>query len=230
MKNRSTSRLAASAAFVATCFVAPLPVSAQIVVLTPPAPPCEPTPPPHAGCASQHGYWSWQPGGYVWMRGQWAMASHRRPAPPPPPAVLNVIRLEADALFRFDRGDIRDILPGGHSQIRTVAAKLRTMRFSRIEVRGYTDRIGPSTYNLGLSQRRASAVKALLVDEGVPPDRIDARGFGEQDPVTQCGEQPLGTLVACLQPDRRVEIVTFAQYAATRLPPPHMLESVLMRR
>jgi OOP family OmpA-OmpF porin len=123
-------------------------------------------------------------------------------------------------LFAFDRGDLADIQPGGRADIRTIAAKLGQSRFGHIEVRGYTDRLGSSAYNLQLSQRRADAVKALLVQQGIPADRINARGLGEQDPITQCSDyQPHDRLVACLQPDRRVEIVTFARTDDRYVPP-----------
>jgi OOP family OmpA-OmpF porin len=122
------------------------------------------------------------------------------------------MRLSADALFPFDRGDGADVLPGGRADIREIAARLTATRFRRIEVRGYTDRLGSSSYNQQLSQRRADAIKALLVQQGIPAERIDARGFGMQDPITHCADhQPRERLVACLQPDRRVEIVTYAR-------------------
>ena len=85
--------------------------------------------------------------------------------------------------------------------------------FGHVEVRGYTDRIGSVAHNLQLSQRRADTVKALLVRQGIPADRIDAIGFGMQDPITtHCSDSlPRDQLITCLQPDRRVEIVTFAR-------------------
>jgi OmpA-OmpF porin, OOP family len=199
-------------ALLAACVAAPLTASAQVVVLAPPAARYEAAPPPRAGYAWQDGYWAWQQGRYVWTQGQWIDAPRGRPLPPPPAPVANVMRLSADALFPFDRSNVADILPGGRAQIRTIAAKLRAMPFGRMEVRGYTDRLGSSTYNLGLSQQRADAVKTLLVQQGVPADRIVARGMGPQDPITQCtNNQPRNQLVACLQPDRRVDIVTFAR-------------------
>lgn len=182
------------------------------MVLTPPAPHYENVPPPRAGYAWQQGYWGWQHGRYVWVQGQWNRPVRGAPLAPPPVPVSNVMRLSTDALFPFDRGDVSDILPGGRAQIRKIADRLRDMRIGHMEVRGYTDRLGSSTYNLGLSQRRADAVKALLVQQGVPPDRINARGLGQQDSMTQCSDrQAHDSLVTCLQADRRVEIVTFAR-------------------
>lgn len=204
--------LLSGAALLTSCFAAPLPASAQVIVLTPPAARYETAPPPRAGYAWQQGYWGWQQGRYAWTQGQLISTPRGRPLPPPPHPVSNVMRLSADALFPFDRGNFTDILPGGRRQIRTIAAKLREMPFGRMEVRGYTDRLGAPTYNQGLSQQRADAVKMLLVEQGVPANSIVARGMGPQDSITQCTNgQSQDRLVACLQPDRRVEIVTFAR-------------------
>jgi OOP family OmpA-OmpF porin len=52
-----------------------------------------------------------------------------------------------------------------------------------IEVRGYTDSRGNDDYNLGLSQRRADAVRDYLVEKGTPAERLTAVGLGEADPI-----------------------------------------------
>ena len=52
-----------------------------------------------------------------------------------------------------------------------------------IEVRGYTDSRGADNYNLGLSQRRAEAVRDYLIEKGAPAQRLTAVGFGEADPI-----------------------------------------------
>ncbi|WP_286142547.1 OmpA family protein [Adlercreutzia caecimuris] len=65
----------------------------------------------------------------------------------------------------------------------------------KVVVNGYTDTAGDASYNLDLSQRRANAVKALMVDAGVPESQITAVGMGE-DATYETDEQ-----------NRRVEIV-----------------------
>jgi OOP family OmpA-OmpF porin len=61
-----------------------------------------------------------------------------------------------------------------------------------------------------LSTRRAEAVKAYLESAGIPAGKIAARGTDGSDPVTkpgQCkGKKATPKLIACLQPDRRVEV------------------------
>jgi OOP family OmpA-OmpF porin len=77
-------------------------------------------------------------------------------------------------------------------------------------VTGYTDRIGSDAYNQRLSEQRADAVKAYLVQTGgIDATKILADGKGKANPVTkpgECGEKRSPATVACLQPDRRVEI------------------------
>ncbi len=53
----------------------------------------------------------------------------------------------------------------------------------RIEVQGHTDDQGDDTFNLELSQQRAGAVQAYLMDSGVSVERLAAVGYGETRPV-----------------------------------------------
>lgn len=53
----------------------------------------------------------------------------------------------------------------------------------RVEVAGHTDSSGSDSYNLGLSQRRADAVKTYLIGKGVAADRLTTKGYGETEPV-----------------------------------------------
>ena len=78
---------------------------------------------------------------------------------------------------------------------------------------GHTDRIGSEAYNQKLSIRRAEAVKAYLISKGIQPNRVYTEGKGEKQPVTgdKCrnlGPENQGNkkLIACLQPDRRVDV------------------------
>jgi len=132
------------------------------------------------------------------------------PAPPPPPPVVPPparMTLSADSLFDFDRATVKRT---GAESLDRFAADLKGTRFERVTVTGHTDRLGAPAHNLALSTRRAEAVKAYLVRAGIPADRIVARGVDGADPVTtaeQCkGARATPRLVACLQPDRRVDV------------------------
>lgn len=121
------------------------------------------------------------------------------------------INLSGDALFAFSKSGLQDILAEGRAQLAAIVVRLKSADAARIQVVGYTDRIGSDSENLALSQRRADTVREFLVRNGVAADSVVARGAGESGSVTQCPDS-LGKqeLVACLQPDRRVELVVSA--------------------
>ena len=118
------------------------------------------------------------------------------------------VTFSADSLFAFDKATVK---PAGKQSLDKLAADLRGVNFDVITVTGHTDRIGSHAYNMGLSTRRAEAVKAYLVQSaGIPAGKIAARGTDGSDPVTKPGEckgkKATKKLIACLQPDRRVEV------------------------
>jgi OOP family OmpA-OmpF porin len=53
----------------------------------------------------------------------------------------------------------------------------------KVELQGHTDNKGPDAYNLTLSQKRADAVRAYLLKDGVSPTQITAKGYGEGQPI-----------------------------------------------
>jgi outer membrane protein OmpA-like peptidoglycan-associated protein len=116
--------------------------------------------------------------------------------------------LSADALFAFGGSDLKDIQPQGRTELTAIADKLKNSKASVIQVVGHTDRIGSEADNQALSQRRAQTVRELLIQNGVAGERLIAHGVGESQPVKQCSDSlPHKSLVACLQPNRRVEVV-----------------------
>jgi len=135
-------------------------------------------------------------------------------APPPPPApaatpkpAAQKVTLAADALFDFDKADLR---PEGKAKLDELSVKVKDIKLEVIIAVGHTDRIGSDAYNQKLSEKRAESVKSYLVGKGVEANRVYAEGKGEKQPVTgdTCGKsvQKSKKLIECLQPDRRVEI------------------------
>lgn len=123
--------------------------------------------------------------------------------------IVQEFLLKADALFAFDKSGADGILTAGKDEIREIGVKLAALRPEtvQIEVLAYTDRLGSSSYNLGLSQARAETVRAVLIDAGVMPTSIRAVGMGAARPVKICSDgltRPV--LIDCLAPNRRVEI------------------------
>jgi OOP family OmpA-OmpF porin len=123
-----------------------------------------------------------------------------------PPQVRRV-SYSAESFFAFDRAELQ---PAGKRALDTFAGELQGVTFDTIAVQGYADRIGTTTYNQTLSVARAEAVKAYLVETGrLDGTKITTTGKGELEPVTvpdACRGAVTPALIACLQPDRRVEI------------------------
>lgn len=129
-----------------------------------------------------------------------------RPAPPPAPEIKRVT-LGTDSLFAFNKSGLTDIRPGGREKLDRVAADLMAGGdIDQVKVVGHTDRIGTDAYNLKLSQARANTVRSFLISKGVPAHRITATGVGKTMPVVECKQTEREALIACLQPNRRVEI------------------------
>ena len=102
-----------------------------------------------------------------------------RPAPPPPaPAAVPAPAPTRSYLVFFD-WDKYDLTDRARQIIAEAAANSTKVQYTRIEVNGYTDTSGTPKYNQGLSVRRANAVKAELIKDGVPEGAITAKGFGD---------------------------------------------------
>lgn len=103
-----------------------------------------------------------------------------------------------DVLFDTGKSTLK---PGAMSTIDRLAMFLKEAPERTVVIEGHTDSVGSDEYNLELSQRRAGAVKAALLERGIQPDRIEAVGKGKEFPVA--GNDTAGGR----QQNRRVEIV-----------------------
>lgn len=127
------------------------------------------------------------------------------PAPAPKPAGAK-ITLDADTLFDFDKAVLR---PAGTQALDEFLEKMKGIDPEVIIAVGHADRFGSEAYNQRLSERRATSVKNYVVSKGIDANRIHTEGKGETQPVTKPGEcdgAKSAKVIACLQPDRRVEI------------------------
>nr|WP_298372444.1 OmpA family protein [uncultured Halomonas sp.] len=125
----------------------------------------------------------------------------------PAGAQVNALGCEADVVlrdvnFEFDSAKLtvgaEDILDG-------VADKLRGNENVRVRVEGHTDSVGPDSYNKDLSQRRADSVKSYLASQGISESRMQAIGYGEEQPVAS-NETAVGRAK-----NRRVELGEWQQ-------------------
>jgi OOP family OmpA-OmpF porin len=127
----------------------------------------------------------------------------------PAAATTRNFSVSADALFAFGRAGAGDLQAGGRAEVARIAGELRNAKALRaVRVIGHTDLIGGDQANQALSRQRAETVRQLLIDEGVPARVISAEGRGESEPVVGNCEASMqrSALIACLQPNRRVEI------------------------
>jgi chemotaxis protein MotB len=113
--------------------------------------------------------------------------------------------VNSDLLFTSGGWDMSE---RGKQIIANMAAKLAPTQQNKVLVSGYTDNkpVGPAlarqgvTSNQDLSQKRADNVMAFLISQGVKPDMISAKGFGDADPVAS-NDTPQGR-----SQNRRVEL------------------------
>jgi OOP family OmpA-OmpF porin len=136
-----------------------------------------------------------------------APAAPAAPAPAAAPKPMGAkVTLAADALFDFNKATLR---PEGKAKLDDVANKSKSLVLEVVIAVGHADRIGGAAYNQKLSEKRAAAVKDYMVSKGIPANRIYTEGKGQKQPVTKAGDckgPKSAKVIACLQPDRRVDI------------------------
>lgn len=97
-----------------------------------------------------------------------------------PTPVAEKVSFASEALFDFDQSTLK---PQGKAALDQLLGQLTGMDLEVIVTVGHTDAVGSDAYNQKLSQRRAEAVKAYLVAQGVETSRVYTEGKGETQPV-----------------------------------------------
>jgi OOP family OmpA-OmpF porin len=136
------------------------------------------------------------------------------PMSPPPVAVTGskgapeAISPQTFGLNPFGQGKVivffplnsNELTPEAREALDQIAAFLKSEGNVKVLIKGYTDAVGSTTYNISVSQFRANSIKSYLVGKGVNPDDLVAMGLGPKNPMasndTQEGRQQ----------NRRVEI------------------------
>jgi len=109
-----------------------------------------------------------------------------------------IVTLSGGILFDTGKAMLK---PGAKSTLTKIANQLKAEDTINISVEGHTDSVGTEDMNQTLSEKRAEAVREFLVNAGVPPDRINSAGKGEEEPVAT------NKSAAGRQQNRRVELV-----------------------
>ncbi len=104
--------------------------------------------------------------------------------------------------FKLSRAKI---LRGSYPILNDVAAIIKSNPSMRLRIEGYTDNIGSVGYNKILSQARAESVMKYLIKKGVPPNRLEAIGYGEGHPIAS-NRTPMGRAK-----NRRVEFTILSE-------------------
>ncbi|WP_461537561.1 OmpA family protein [Spongorhabdus nitratireducens] len=94
-------------------------------------------------------------------------------------------KIDLQVEFDFDSAVIRS---EAVSRIAAMGDFLKRHQDVRIRLEGHTDSTGPAAYNKRLSQKRVDSVRQMLIsDYGIDGSRIDAVGFGEEQPLADNG-------------------------------------------
>lgn len=107
------------------------------------------------------------------------------------------VALPSGILFDVDRDQVR---PEARQSLAAAADVLVRYPDTYVTVEGHTDSTGSHEHNQALSERRATRVRDVLMDQGVPPQRLTVRGYGETDPIAD-NATPEGR-----QANRRVQL------------------------
>lgn len=123
--------------------------------------------------------------------------------------VIEKITLSNNALFGFDEAKLE---PSELWRLNRLTDSIKTAKsLEEVVLVGHTDRLrtdGHQERNQILSEKRAESIKKYLIGKGIAADKIHASGAGSSQPLVQCStKQSKEKQMACLQPNRRVEIV-----------------------
>ena len=114
---------------------------------------------------------------------------------------------DATVLFKFNSATLTDEAKQQLDSLGT--GKMGSMKRYFVAIQGFTDKVGPSEYNLDLSRRRAQAVQTYLISQhNIPVYRIQIVGLGKDKPVNE--EKTRDDR----QKNRRVEVTIFSADSA----------------
>ncbi|MFP6806574.1 MAG: peptidoglycan-associated lipoprotein Pal [Pseudomonadales bacterium] len=118
--------------------------------------------------------------------------------PDPSQMVGGTETLQGVFYFDYDQAIVKR---GGHSELNKHAEVLANDSMLRVRIEGHADERGTREYNLALGERRANAVRAYLVAQGVSRSQVEVISYGEEKPMNA------GHSESSWAQNRRVEVV-----------------------
>jgi len=116
----------------------------------------------------------------------------------PPPQTVSSLQLVLESvLFEFDKASL---LPEGLLKVKEFSKIIQKHEPRTVVVAGHADSIGEESYNVSLSERRAYTVRDALIANGINPDSLIIKAFGENKPITT------NATIEGRQQNRRVEV------------------------
>jgi outer membrane protein OmpA-like peptidoglycan-associated protein len=127
------------------------------------------------------------------------MQLFKRPKKPNVVVTDKELKLKKEVHFQHDSAEI---LPDSAAILEEIGDVLRNhTEITSLEIQGHTDDTGTAQYNQRLSGDRANAVREALILNGVEPNRLSARGYGQERPLVP------NTSEANRAKNRRVQLV-----------------------
>ncbi|HYP67523.1 MAG TPA: OmpA family protein [Thiobacillaceae bacterium] len=148
------------------------------------------------------------------------LTAQAAPAPAPSPAAEPAasatfqpgtpatLTLSGDTLFKSGKSSARYLTIDGKKSLNDLADRIKAAgAIDTIKVTGHADKTGKASSNMKLSLARARSVANYLKSKGVKAAKFITAGKGDTQPVKECDMKlPKAELIACLQPNRRVEV------------------------
>lgn len=106
----------------------------------------------------------------------------------PPVEVAPVVVPTPGPFIVFFDWDRSDITPEAASILDNAAAAYQQTGSASVMLAGNADKSGSDQYNVGLSQRRADAVRAYMVGRGLPDGSISTEAYGESRPLVDTAD------------------------------------------
>lgn len=113
-----------------------------------------------------------------------------------------------DVLFATGKADLNQDAKIALAKLSGIVLNYPSLKLA---IAGYTDSTGSADFNQTLSEKRANAVMAYLMSQGLPDDSMTAQGYGSGDPVAD------NNTAAGRQKNRRVEIVISGEVIGTKI-------------